>query len=362
MTNLSHKKFALVAVAAGLMSLAAAPNGSAQEPVWKKVRNNLGLNRPSAAAAPAAADGASTATLRKAQAPEPKDIPVEAPAAVPAEAAPGEAAPAEAAAQPVPEGEPGVIGLPQAEKGGKGTINLGPEAGDKGEVKSVLDDANLRQMLGENPKFIYKVADRPDPMIYPPIRREAIRSELEAKALDVLKPSGFDTWVKSGKLGEGVNPESLNAAVALYRQVLDLKDARFNALAKSQLGSIQQYQLALGMPPPAQPSEGVVTPTPSPTPELALPKEIAENTLGVLAAADGSVALVGDSLLGRGDEVPGFPEVKVVKIETSKVVFEVSVAGQTKQFDVEVKGYLDLEKVGDLKQMQKNKKKQPRRK
>lgn len=337
-----HKRLLIAALVAGGFGLASGDVG-AQEPVWKRVRRNIGLERENGAEAPAqpeaGQDSPTTATVQAEPVPA-GDVAIEAPTESPAEAPAAN------------DSEPGVVGLPQAADKG-GNINFGSEAAETGVVKSVLDDEILKNMLGQNPRFVYAANTKPDPMVYPPIRREAIRSELESKALVLLQQMKFTDWTKNGSLPDPktVTPESVSQVLSLYQQIRDLNDTRFNALADRQIASVAQFQTALGMeqvgPTP------VNTPTPSPTPELVLPVEIEQNTLGVLSGESGSLALVGDATLRQGDQVPGFPEVTVAQIDKGQVTFEVSIENQTKRFDVEVKGFLTMEESGNLTQLRK---------
>ena len=64
-------------------------------------------------------------------------------------------------------------------------------------------------MLGENPRFIYDISEKPDPMLVPWVRRSAVYRELNSQAL-VLESAN-----------------DVRGAAEVYGRIMDLKDPRF---------------------------------------------------------------------------------------------------------------------------------------
>jgi hypothetical protein len=208
----------------------------------------------------------------------------------------------------------GTIGLPSAGIGTRGRvqINLGSEADERTtKTLDLFQDPSVMRMLGETPRFVYDAADRPDPMIFPPVRNAAIFAELSLRAEKLMEEN------------------KLVDAVVLYDRIVKLEDPRYLAQARDKRAAI------MAMIEESQRPADIVLEMPVEV-VIELPAWVSENTKGVIAGDGGSasICLVGDSLLKAGDVVPSYPNVRVVEITKEKVVYEIS----DQRFEVKVKG------------------------
>lgn len=256
-----------------------------------------------------------------------------APAAEPTDSAPAEVSNEEAPAlpetasleRPEPAAEGALlpaqetVGLPMDEEGkqskGKTKINLGKESEENGGVKNLFQDPAVLQMIGEKPRFIYNADQRPDPMVFPPVRNAAIYAELSLQAEALIRDNKFEE------------------AAVVYAKIVDLKDRRYIAEAKQKISEIQ---VALG----AEQAQRNQTQVASNQP-VELPDWIRENTSGVLFDKAVPMCLVGDFLLKPGDPIPSYPEVRVLSIAKEKVTYQIA----SQDFPVDVKGYDDWGKA-----------------
>jgi len=212
---------------------------------------------------------------------------------------PAELAPAQGALVDETTSSPG--GLQRA--AGESAIDLGRESDEPISIRELFNDPNFLRLLGEKPRFVYRAEDKPDPMVFPPVRNQAIFQELWAES-EELKKAG--RWEE---------------ALQKYHQILDMNDERFIVQTRS---AIAEARRVLGV---------IVTP-PDPTLNVELPDWVRNNARGVLFDERNPMCLVGESLLAVGDYVPGFADVTIVRIEKQTIVFSVL----EREFPVEVSG------------------------
>lgn len=202
------------------------------------------------------------------------------------------------------------IGLPMLGEGKKKNqtqINLGLESEEPKTLESIFSDPEVKSMLGESPRFVYNANDRPDPMIFPPVRNAAIYMELSKEA---------EQLIADGKYRD---------ALGVYQKILDLKDRRFILDTKNKIATLSAEIGAIAAANTAMSLE----------PIYELPEWVRENTNGILLDPKKPMCLVGDYLLKQGDPVPNYPEVKVASIEKERVTYRVA----NQSFEVPVKGY-----------------------
>lgn len=215
---------------------------------------------------------------------------------------------------------------------GESTLDLGSELDEPEAIPDIFKDENNRRLLGDNPKFLYDANDRPDPMVFPPMRRAAIAKHLFEEVELILKES------KTSPRGSA-NPELARTVFPLLEQIKDLGDERFVALAETK---IQEVNTALNVG--SATTSVVVDGTGSsegemPAAEPVLPDWIRGNTKALVAMSNNPMCLIGDEAVRLGEQVPKYEQVVVVSIEDNKVVFEVSNASKSKRFDVELEPY-----------------------
>lgn len=154
----------------------------------------------------------------------------------------------------------------------------------------------LRRLLGDEPRFIYDPAERPDPMLVPWVRRAAIFKEFSEVA---------EALVKHG---------DLDKAIEVYKRILDLHDLRFTPLVQAKLQEIALKQAKVIELSASQ--QGLVE-------KIELPAWIHDNTTGVITAPGQDVCLIGDDMLHVGQTVPNYPFVKIATITPKQVVYEI---------------------------------------
>lgn len=177
-----------------------------------------------------------------------------------------------------------------------------PEAEPTGDL---FDQPEVRRLLGEQPRFIYDINERPDPMMVPWIRAAVVFKDLEKLALSLMEQ------------------ERLGEARQIYRLMLEIDDARVQAHAEAGLAAILDRERALAA---ANEREVMIEEV------VELPPWVVENTTGVVISHTQNMALVGDYLLRVGDHLPNFPQVYVAEIADQSVTYELR--GHT--FDVEL--------------------------
>lgn len=336
----SIKRWGLLA---GPVALALALNlqGHAQQPAWQRISDRL---RPDpsvgSAAGSASPVSAPAETAPAAPATEPA---VESGATTPVESVPDLAV--EGA-----EGEAAGTAVGLAGGGSESTIFLGKESDPDPGAPDLFSGDKFKQYLGENPRFVYDALALPDPMIFPPVRNAAKYQELTSQIAELLASSNYNTWQEGWQGGkdEGeIDVAKVREARDLWGRILDMNDARFNQLAdrgRAELDAgIREYVRVKGMEPTPGP-DPLVTPTPAPA---ELPEEVAVNTQGLIAHATDPLALVGDLLIRRGEEVPGYQGVVVEDVQPGIVIYRVTTSeGLTDTFPVEVRTVEERTDVG----------------
>lgn len=200
--------------------------------------------------------------------------------------------------------EPGTIGMMSPDS----HINLGKESEETGAKSDLFSDSRIRRMLGQSPRFVYDAGNRPDPMIFPPVRNAAIYAELSIDAEAMIENEDF--------LG----------ALTAYQKILELNDRRFSTEMTRKMGDLRS---AIGA------SSNIEMPVELFSAEL--PTWIEDNTNGILYNKENPMCLIGDYLLGVGESVPTYPEVNIASITPELVIFQI--AG--KKFEIPVKGYTE---------------------
>jgi hypothetical protein len=203
-------------------------------------------------------------------------------------------------------GQTGGVALPTPTDGGNPAVNqfgkqmdLGLESEDGGALTAtdLFKKAEIRRLMGENPRFTYQAGDLQDPMLVPWARNAAIFTELSTLADDFLKQKQFDK------------------AAELYKRILGLNDARYHALALARLGEIaglnEKARAALAARDVA--AEGPVE----------LPAWVHDNTTAVIVSPGQNLCLVGEYMLAVGETLPNYPEVSVAAIDKDKVLYRV---------------------------------------
>lgn len=184
-------------------------------------------------------------------------------------------------------------------------LNLGLES-DENEgllATNLFKNKEIRRLLGDEPRFIYDPADRPDPMVAPWVRRAAIFKELSVVAEMLTAQGEFDQ------------------AVAVYQRILQLNDPRFSGVVHAKLTAIAERQNAAAVA--AIQAQTAVE-------NIELPAWIHDNTTGVIISPGREMCLVGEYMLRLGDSVPNYPEVRICEIAPSKVVYQI----RNKTFEV----------------------------
>jgi hypothetical protein len=209
--------------------------------------------------------------------------------------------------RPLSVAERGTIGVATGGgRRGQVQINLGKESQDTGVLTNLFEDPNVLRLLGDEPRFVYRAVNMPDPMLFPPVRNAAIYAELTLEAQNLIE---------RGQLEE---------AQERYVRILELDDRRYNLEMRNK---IEQLNRRIGRERVA--IQGNVEP------EVRLPPWVRQNSRGILYEENDPMALVGDFVLRVGDVVPSFPDVKIESI--SKHSIRYNVAGR-RSFNVEVKG------------------------
>ncbi len=187
-------------------------------------------------------------------------------------------------------------------------INLGKESDESGARKDLFSDSRIRRMLGQAPRFVYDAANRPDPMIFPPVRNAAIYAELSLDAEAMIENEDF--------LG----------ALSAYQKILELNDRRFSTEMTRKMADLRS---AIGA------ASNIDMPVELVSAEL--PSWIEDNTNGILYDKNNPMCLIGDYLLGVGETVPTYPEVNIASITPELVIFQIA----EEKFEIPVKGYTE---------------------
>jgi hypothetical protein len=222
-------------------------------------------------------------------------------AAASAKAASAKAAPASSTASFLAMAK-SAIGLDDAAK-------LGLESDDKpaASATDLMKNPEIQRLLGDRLRFTYDSNGLQDPMMVPWVRNAAIFGELNAAA------------------EAAVQANQLDKATEFYKRVLALGDARYTDVVTGKLTEIAGKKNAQAMALLASnPQAAVDLP-------VELPNEVRESTTAVLVGSgQPPQCLVGSDMLGVGQTVPKFPNVRVASIEKDKVVFQV----KNKTFEV----------------------------
>ena len=248
---------------------------------------------------------------------EPPSVPYEQPSEQAAAAAPAKpSTPDELMMQAMINGKQNpASGNPEDKSDMAGRINFGLESEEpaSGGTPDLFKDPEFRRMLGENPRFIYDISEKPDPMLAPWVRRSAVYRELNSQALML----------------ESAN--DVRGAAEVYGRIMDLKDPRFapkiqNQLMRLALKKEAEEKKAQEAAKMAAQAEGK-----KPAEEMIeLPDWVRDNTTGVIVSDTENLCLVGESLLRVGDPVPNYPDVHVASIAGQGVTYQL----KQKSFDV----------------------------
>lgn len=202
---------------------------------------------------------------------------------------------------PAQKGVKGVKGVPEIS-------NLGREV-EENEALLATDlfkKPEILRLLGDQPRFIYDPADRPDPMLVPWVRRAAIFKELFASAAASLEAGQVDQ------------------ALEFYQQILKMNDPRFTPVVQAKLAEIAGKQQA--------DASKIAKTTQSIEEKIELPAWVTDNTTGVILAPGDNLCLVGEYMLHAGDALPNYPDIKVVMIVEKQVTYQI----RNKTFDVKL--------------------------
>ncbi len=331
-TGLIHAAFFLLPI---LLMFASSLSQGADDSPRKRITRKIGSKAtkketptpqppPAAPASPAPEANPPAPAAGDANPPEPTATPTEAPSDGPV-----------TNPTPPPE-EESVIGLPTAEGGSKGgtKIDLGLESQEKGTV-GFYDIPGIKELLPNKPKFVYDAEKSADPMVFPPVRNEAIRLELWNKHLELLKQAGV-----------GKNPlkpdrpdydlEKVSQAITAVKGILGLNDVRFKQETEQEIATLTQLlhkeEVDQSKKPPDEEAKKDIAPP--------LDDWVKANTRGIIAGVPVAMCLVGDDPLKVGDEVPDYPNHTVASISPGVVTFKtVSPSGKNSQtYDVKVEG------------------------
>jgi hypothetical protein len=207
----------------------------------------------------------------------------------------------------------GITGLAKAgSRGGHSGLELGNESDDDGSMfaSDLFKRAEIRKLLGDEPKFIYNPRDKSDPMLMPWVRNAAIFKELSELA---------EKYIEQDELVQ---------AVEVYNKILKMDDPRYTAEVRQKLGilakQLDEADLALNLVNNAEIAGAKVD----------LPHWVLDNTTGIIDAGGlDNVCLVGEHLLKVGDVIPDYPNIIVQSISGDSVVY---VLNDT-EFTVELK-------------------------
>lgn len=329
MIRLNAKRLAAVLP---LAAIALTLPAGAQQPAWKRIADKLRPDSEAAEPAPEGEGVEAAAPAEGAEAGAESGEPAESDAGNLAEVPMEGGAPAPGAA---PSADAGAFGLATEKE-----MNLGSELAewDAPRDNAPFSNPEFIAALGENPRFVYDAFELPDPMVFPPLQREVIRTELLKLAGEALAASGFAEWEK--KKEAPVDVAKIEEAIALHTKIFDLGENRYSDEARTQIAYLQAAIAEIeglriptgGGDPPAVPAEPV------------LPDEIVEYTVGIIAHPTDPMVLNGDVLLRKGDVLPHYTNVTVDDVIAGTVFYRVSTPdGRSKTFPVEVKAYEDVE-------------------
>lgn len=162
---------------------------------------------------------------------------------------------------------------------------------------NLFEKPEIRKLLGDSPRFVYDPSGKPDPMVVPWVRRAAIFKELIARA---------DACATQGQIDQ---------AVAIYQQILDMNDPRFNLAVQKKLAELNVTASRMVAAQAQQIANEKVE----------LPGWVHDNTTGVLFeknnGARNALCLVGEYMLRIGEPVPNYPEVTVAAIAEKSVTY-----------------------------------------
>ena len=188
------------------------------------------------------------------------------------------------------------------------SLNLGSESQDTEALHAtdLFNSPEMLRLLGDEARFRYDPAGRPDPMLVPWVRSKAIFTELTANAQKMMEQNRLDE------------------AVSLYQRILELNDTRYTAIAMEKIEEIAQMQNEMARAAMQAANPQVIEEN------IELPSWVAENTTGVIVSPTERLCLVGEHMLMIGDAVPDFPDVVVGSIDNDLVTYQI----RQKNFEV----------------------------
>jgi len=206
------------------------------------------------------------------------------------------------ALDPDSPGSGGITGLARTgnQRGGQSGLELGSESDDDGSMHAsdLFKKPEIRNLLGDEPRFIYNPRGKSDPMLLPWVRNDAIFKELSGLA------AGY------------IEQDDLRKALEAYNRILEMNDSRYTAEAREKVGmlaeQLNEASLALAVSHQNEGSELVVE----------LPHWVFVNTTGVIdAGGQDNFCLVGEHVLKVGDVIPDYPDIAINSIDGDRVVY-----------------------------------------
>lgn len=200
---------------------------------------------------------------------------------------------------------------------------LGREVDDLEFAAGLFDDEEtVKALLSEEPAYIYRPDDLPDPMLIPWKRWEAVAGDLIAdakllqgkdrgKALEILQRIVDDREMAKTKAAVQARAliKQINAQIA--EEERRAEEARLAEIARKQ----KEAEAAQAAKVAAAQQNALVKP------KLELPSPVRNMVVAIYWSADDPRIMLADDLLQEGDPAPGYPEVVIKKIEKKRVVF-----------------------------------------
>jgi hypothetical protein len=165
-------------------------------------------------------------------------------------------------------------------------------------ARNLFDNPEIRRLLGDNPRFIYNPAGKPDPMLVPWVRDAVIFEEL--------------SMIAAGMLANNQTAE----AKQVYHRIIEMKNPRYTVVAQACLAQIMTAEEVA-----TTAAQNVDQPVPEA--QIQLPEWVNSNTSGVIVSPGRNLCLVGDFMLHVGDNLPNYPEVTVAGITSDTVTYSI---------------------------------------
>lgn len=161
---------------------------------------------------------------------------------------------------------------------------------------------DVKNLLMNEPRFIYNPKRLPDPMIIPWVRDQLLAKEKLDRAKQLMIEKDYNEVLK---ICNDITENHKNAP-GIVNQASDLRDKAKKALAE--LGADKEKKL--------KQEQGKLI-------EVELPQAVRNGTKGILFSSDGvPLVLVDDNILSEGDEVPNNKGVFIEKVKkTGEVLF-----------------------------------------